>query len=467
MTDFAMLIDGERRTTPTTLDVVNPATEGLAGQAPDCTRADLDDAMSAALRAFPGWAADEDARRQALRDAAGALMAAAERIGTVLTAENGKPLARAVEEVYGVAHWIGYFAGLDLPRETIYSDATKVVEVARRPMGVVAAIAPWNYPLILASWKLAPALRAGNTVVLKPSPFTPLSTLAMGETLAGALPPGVLNVVCGRDELGAWMTSHPVPRKVSFTGSVATGKKVAVSAAADLKRVTLELGGNDPAILLDDADVAAVAGRVFDAAFQNSGQVCVAVKRVYVPQRRYADVVEALAERAKQAVVGDPMLAETQLGPVSNAPQYRQVLGLLEDALSRGAVAAAGGGALDGPGYFLAPTILRDVADGVPIVDDEQFGPVLPVVPYRDLDEVLARVNGSMYGLGGSVWTADPERGAAVAARLECGTAWINTHGGLLPFAPFGGVKWSGIGVENGPWGLAAYTDIQTLHRAV
>ncbi|CUU59281.1 Acyl-CoA reductase [Parafrankia irregularis] len=467
MTDFALLIGGERRSTPTTLDVVNPATGGLAGQAPNCTRADLDDAMAAAQRAFPSWAADEDARRQALREAAAALTAAATRIGTILTSENGKPLARAVEEVHGVAHWIGYFAGLDLPRETIYSDATKVIEVVRRPMGVVAAIAPWNYPLILASWKLAPALRAGNTVVLKPSPFTPLSTLAMGEVLAGALPPGVLNVVSGGDELGAWMSTHPVPRKISFTGSVATGRKVALSAAADLKRVTLELGGNDPAILLDDIDVDKVADGVFASAFQNSGQVCVSIKRVYVPARLHADVVEALADRAKRAVVGDPMLEQTQLGPVSNAPQYRRVLDLIEDSLGRGAVAVAGGGALDGPGYFVAPTVLRDVTDGMPVVDEEQFGPVLPVVPYTDLDEVMARVNGSMYGLGGSVWSADPERAATTAERMECGSAWINSHGGLLPFAPFGGVKWSGVGVENGPWGLASYTDIQTLHRAL
>jgi acyl-CoA reductase-like NAD-dependent aldehyde dehydrogenase len=465
--DLALIIGGERRTTPTTFDVVNPATEGLAGRAPAASRADLDDAMAAAARAFPAWAADEDARRAALLTAADALLAEAPRIGAILTAESGKPTARAVEEVYGVVGWMKYFAGLELARETIYSDASKVVEVVRRPMGVVAAIAPWNFPLVLASWKFAPAMRAGNTVVLKPSPFTPLSTLAMGEVLARVLPPGVFNVVCGADELGAWMTSHPTPRKVSFTGSVAVGKKVAVSAAADLKRVTLELGGNDPAILLDDVDLAGCADRLFDGAFRNSGQVCVAIKRVYVPAARYGEAVEVLAEKARAAVVGDPTLPQTQLGPVSNAPQYQRVLGLISDALGRGAVAAAGGGALDGPGYFVAPTVLRDAADGTPIVDEEQFGPVLPVVPYTDLDEVLARVNGTMYGLGGSVWSADPDRGAAVAERLQCGTAWVNSHAGLLPFAPFGGVKWSGVGVENGPWGLASYTDIQTIQKVL
>jgi acyl-CoA reductase-like NAD-dependent aldehyde dehydrogenase len=465
-TEPAMIIDGERRTTPTTFDVVNPATEGLAGRAPAASRADLDDAMAAAARAFPAWAADEDARRAALLTAADALRAEAPRIGAILTAENGKPLARAVEEVYGVIGWTKYFAGLELPRETIHSDATSVIEIVRRPLGVVAAIAPWNFPLTLASWKFAPALRAGNTVVLKPSPFTPLSTLVMGEVLAKALPPGVLNVVCGGDELGAWMTSHPTPRKVSFTGSVATGKKVAVSAAADLKRVTLELGGNDPAILLDDVDVARSADGLFDGAFRNSGQVCIAIKRVYVPAARYGEVVEALAEKARHAVVGDPMAPETQFGPVSNAPQYQRVLGLLTDALGRGATAAAGGGALDGPGYFVAPTVLRDAPDGTPIVDEEQFGPVLPVIPYTNLDDVLSRVNATMYGLGGSVWSSDPDRAATVAGRLECGSAWVNSHAGLRPSVPFGGVKWSGIGVENGPWGLASYTDIQTLHRA-
>jgi acyl-CoA reductase-like NAD-dependent aldehyde dehydrogenase len=465
MADFSMVIDGEAHRASAWFDVVNPATEEVAGQAPAATRADLDAAMEAAQRAFTTWRTDEDARREAMRAAARAMFAAAERIGPVLTSENGKPLARAKEELLGAGHWLGYYADLEVEPEVLRPNPASVVEIRRVPLGVVAAIAPWNYPLVLSVWKLAPALRAGDTVVLKPSPFTPLSTLLMGEALAEVLPPGVVNVVSGGDELGAWMTSHPIPRKVSFTGSIETGKQVAVSAAADLKRVTLELGGNDAAILLDDVDVAAAADGIFAAAFQNSGQVCGAIKRVYAPRARYDDVVDALAERADRAVVGDPTDEHTQYGPVSNAPQYHRVLGLLDDALHHGATPAAGGAALDGPGYFVAPTVLRDVGDGVAIVDEEQFGPVLPVISYDDLDDAVGRANATMYGLCGSVWSPDGDRAASVAARLEAGTVWVNHHLGLAPNLPFGGLKWSGLGVENGHWGLESFTDIQVLVR--
>jgi acyl-CoA reductase-like NAD-dependent aldehyde dehydrogenase len=462
-----MVIEGRRWPSAGSFEVVNPATEGLAGMAPSATRQDLDAAMAAAQGAFPSWSIDEDERRRVLIAIADALVAAAERIGPILTAESGHPLGHAVREVHGAAAWFRYYADLELPREILELGPGTVAEIRRRPLGVVAAITPWNYPLALASWKLAPALRAGNTVVLKPSPFTPLATLALGEVLAEVLPAGVLNVVTGGDELGAWMTAHPVPRKVSFTGSVASGKAVAVAASADLKRITLELGGNDAAIVLDDADLSAAADGLFAGAFANSGQVCSAIKRVYVPEARYDEFVEALAARANASVMGDPLLDRTQLGPLSTAPQYERVLGLLDDALRKGAVAAAGGAAVDGPGYFVEPTILSGINEGVALVDEEQFGPVLPVMAYGDIDEAVERANGTMYGLGGSVWSSDPERAAEVAARLECGTAWVNTHLALSPFQPFGGLKWSGLGVENGPWGLASFTDIQVLHRPV
>jgi len=321
-------------------------------------------------------------------------------------------------------------------------------------------------PLALAVWKVAPALLAGNTVVLKPSPFTPLTTLRLGELLRDVLPPGVLNVVSGGDELGAWMTSHPVPRKISFTGSIETGKLVAAAAAPDLKRVTLELGGNDPAILLDDADPATVAPALFWGAFANCGQICVAIKRVYVPEKLHEPMVEALAEVARSAKVGNGLEDGTQLGPLNNAPQHERVAELVGDAVGRGARVATGGRAIDGGGYFYEPTILTDLPEGASIVDEEQFGPALPVVPYRDLDEAVARANDTHYGLGASVWSADPDRGGEVARRLECGTAWVNAHMLLPPHQPFGGAKWSGIGVENGPWGLLGFTEIQVIHTA-
>lgn len=466
MGDFTMTISGSAAPTEKTFKVVNPATGSVYAEAPDCTKEQLDAAFESASKAYRDWRLDEKLRRAALHKIGDALFGAAGDFGPVLTAEQGKPLSDAGTEVFGAGIWFKYYADLELKPEVIQDDGNAYAEVVRRPLGVVAAITPWNYPLILASWKIAPALLAGNTMVLKPSPFTPLTTLKLGELLRDILPPGVLNVVTGADSLGKWMTAHPVPRKISFTGSVATGKHVAASAAPDLKRVTLELGGNDPAIILDDVDPAAIADKLFWGAFQNNGQVCSAIKRVYVPERLYDDVVEALAERARSVKVGDGTTEGTQLGPINNKPQFERVKDLVSDAIKGGAKAVTGGKAMKGKGYFFEPTILADVSDGTRIVDEEQFGPALPIVSYRDLDDAIERANATHFGLSGSVWSADPERGAEVAARLECGTAWVNSHLALAPHQPFGGAKWSGIGVENGPWGYYGFTELQVVYRA-
>lgn len=466
MGDYVMTIDGQAVPAEQTFGVINPATGEVFAQAPECTREQLDGAMEAAHKAQLSWKTDAAARTEALLAAADAVDAAAKELGPLLTAEQGKPVAQAIAETKGVALWLRHFARLDLPREVIQDDERVFAEVVRRPVGVVAAITPWNFPLSMAAWKFAPALRAGNTVVVKPSPYTPLATLRLGEVLRDVLPPGVLNIVSGSDELGGWMTSHPLVRKITFTGSVATGKKVAAAAAPDLKRVTLELGGNDPAIVLDDVDIEEVGAKLFWSAFRNSGQVCIAVKRVYVPERLHDDLVEALAAKARAAKVDDGMAEGTDIGPINNKPQLERVSELVSDALSKGATAVVGGGPLDRPGYFFAPTVLTGVSDGTRIVDEEQFGPALPVIPYRDVDDALARANATTFGLGGSVWSADPDRAADVAERLETGTAWVNTHAALAPHQPFGGAKWSGIGVENGSWGLLGYTEIQVVHRS-
>ena len=466
MGDYVMTIDGQAVPAEQTFGVINPATGEVFAQAPECSREQLDAAMESAHKAQLSWKTDAAARTEALLAAADAVDAAAGELGPLLTAEQGKPVAQAITETKGVALWLRHFARLDLPREVIQDDERVFAEVVRRPVGVVAAITPWNFPLSMAAWKFAPALRAGNTVVVKPSPYTPLATLRLGEVLRDVLPPGVLNIVSGSDELGGWMTAHPLVRKISFTGSVATGKKVAAAAAPDLKRVTLELGGNDPAIVLDDVDTEEVAAKLFWSAFRNSGQVCIAVKRVYVPERLHDDLVDALAAKARAAKVDDGMAEGTDLGPINNKPQFERVSELVSDALSNGATAVAGGGPLDRPGYFFAPTVLTGVSDGTRIVDEEQFGPALPVIPYRDVDDALARANATTFGLGGSVWSADPDRAADVAERLETGTAWVNTHAALAPHQPFGGAKWSGIGVENGSWGLLGYTEIQVVHRS-
>ncbi|MGA2304975.1 MAG: aldehyde dehydrogenase family protein [Acidimicrobiales bacterium] len=466
MSDYVMTVGGETIPTAESFGVRNPATAEVFAQAPECGKEQLDAAFDAAAKAGRDWKNDESARRAALLKVADVLLASAAEIAPVLTSEQGKPLADANIEVFAAAIWCQYFANLETPTQIIQDDEQAFVEVVRRPLGVVAAITPWNFPLALAFWKIAPALLAGNTMVLKPSPFTPLSTLKVGELLRDVLPPGVLNVVSGGDELGAWMTGHPVPRKISFTGSIETGKKVAASAAPDLKRVTLELGGNDPAIVLDDADPSAVAAAIFAGAFNNNGQVCSAIKRVYVPEAMYDEVVDALAAQAKAIKVGDGADPDSKLGPINNEPQYERVKELVSDALSQGARAASGGHPIDRPGYFFEPTILAGLSDGTRIVDEEQFGPALPVISYRNEGDAVERANATHFGLSGSVWSADPDRATAVAAQLECGTAWVNTHLALSPQQPFGGFKWSGVGVENGPWGLAEFTEFQALHRS-
>jgi acyl-CoA reductase-like NAD-dependent aldehyde dehydrogenase len=466
MSDFVMTIGGESVPAGESFGVLNPATGEVFAHAPECSRTQLDAAFDSAAKAYRDWKTDEDLRRATLLKMADVLLASAGDIAPVLTAEQGKPLGDANIEVFAAAIWCQYFANLETPSQTIQDDADALVNVVRRPLGVVAAITPWNFPLTLAFWKIAPALLAGNTMVLKPSPFTPLSTLKAVELLRSVVPPGVLNVVSGGDDLGAWMTGHPVPRKISFTGSIETGKKVAQSAAPDLKRVTLELGGNDPAIVLDDADPAWVAKAIFAGAFNNNGQVCSAIKRVYVPEALYDDVVDALASHASATKVGDGTEPDTKLGPINNAPQFERVKELVADAISGGAKAVTGGHPMDRPGYFFEPTILAGLSDGTRIVDEEQFGPALPVVSYRDLDDAVERANATHFGLAGSVWGADSDRAYEVAGRLECGTAWVNTHLALAPQQPFGGFKWSGIGIENGPWGLAEFSEVQVMHRS-
>jgi acyl-CoA reductase-like NAD-dependent aldehyde dehydrogenase len=466
MSQHTMTIGGAAVAGTATFDVANPATNAVLGQAPACSREELDAAMSAAAAAFPAWRADEAARRESLAAAAKLLRESAAELGAEITGEQGKPLREAGYEAMAGESWLSYHATLELPRQVIQDDKRAFVEVVTRPLGVVAAITPWNFPVSSACMKIAPALAAGNTVVLKPSPFTPLATLRLGELLRPVFPPGVLNVVSGGDALGAQMTEHPAVRKITFTGSVATGKRVAAAAAPDLKRITLELGGNDPAIVLDDADVDAVADGIFWSSFANAGQICSAIKRVYAPRSLHGALVDALADRARAVKVGDGTEKGTQLGPVTTRPQLDRVRELVQEALSRGGRAAAGGAPLEGPGNFFAPTVLTDVEDGFRIVDEEQFGPVLPVVAYRDLEDAVAAANGTHFGLDASVWSADPERATRVARRLECGTTWINTHLMQGPGQPFGGAKWSGIGVENGPWGLAGFYELQTVYRS-
>ena len=463
MPGHTMTIDGTAVKGSKSIGVINPATGKVFAEVPDCTKAELDQAMDAAQRAFPAWSRDIATRRKVLNECATALQNP-EGLARMLTLEQGKPLDKAGQEIMGTSMWCAYTAMLDLPNEVIQNNAQGRIEIHRKPLGVVAAITPWNYPLMLGMWKIAPALLAGNTVVFKPSPFTPITTLMLGEILRDIVPPGVINVISGGDDLGAMMTSHPTPRKISFTGSVATGKKVAAAAAPDLKRVTLELGGNDAAIVLSDVDLASVAPKIFWGAMENSGQICSAIKRVYVPEQMYAPMLEMLGELARGVKVGDGLEAGTQMGPINNRPQFERVTELVEDAKKHGAKIVSGGARVGSEGYFFAPTIVGNISDGVRLVDEEQFGPALPIIPYKDVDDAIRRANATHYGLSGSVWSKDSNRGAEVAAQLECGSAWVNQHLAIAPNLPFGGAKWSGIGVENGPWGLLGFTEIQVVN---
>ena len=459
----AMTIGGERVAGETEFGIVNPATEETFAAAPSCTAGQLDAAMQAAERAFRRWRHDVSARRAALVQAADIVQAHAEELAQLITREQGKPLAKARREVAGSAAWLRYTAKLEIPCEVAQDDEQIRVEVRRRPCGVVAAITPWNYPLISAVWKIAPALLAGNTMVLKPSPFTPLTTLRLGELLLSAFPPGVLNVVSGGDALGKRMTSHPSVRKISFTGSIEAGRHVAASAAPDLKRITLELGGNDAAIVFDDVDIKAAAQKLFWAAFENSGQVCVAIKRLYIHEPIYEPLLEELTRIARSTKVGDGLSSDTELGPLNNRPQFDRVKELCDDARSVGGRVRTGGARVGMRGYFFEPTIVTDLADDTRLVAEEQFGPILPCLRFATAEEALERANATHFGLAGSVWSADRRRAEAVASELDCGTVWINQHLTVLPSAPVGGHKLSGIGVENGPWGLLGFTEIQTV----
>jgi acyl-CoA reductase-like NAD-dependent aldehyde dehydrogenase len=464
MRDFANVIDGKLVKGSATLPVDNPATGQVIAQAPAATPAELDEAFAAAADAQPGWEADSPGRDRAMLAAADVITSIASEIAELITLEQGKPLAEAKMEPLSMAVALRHFADKRL-EPVVLSPAGPEVIVRHRPVGVVAAITPWNSPVLVAGMKLSAAWAAGNTVVLKPSPFTPLSTLRMAEALNDVMPHGVMNVVNGGNELGALMTSHPIPRLITFTGSPQTGKLVAESAGRDLKRTILELGGNDPAVILDDASADEIAEAIFWAAFGNGGQTCVAVKRVYVPKILHSKVVDAFTALAEAVPVGDGMNPATKIGPLTTAAQRSIVSNLVEDAKAHGACVTAGGYEIDGPGYFYRPAIVDGVTDSTRLVAEEQFGPALPVVEYTDLDDVIRNLNESMYGLGGSVWSPDVERAQAVADRLHSGTTWVNCHrASLWPIQPTAGTRWSGLGSEMGQWGMEAFAELQVRH---
>lgn len=462
--DFSMTIDGQSVAAEATVDILNPATGEMCARGPRATERQLDQAVAAANRAFKSWSALPYSERQnKVRQIGAALMAHVDELAALLTMEQGKPLRDAQGEIQGAAWWCDETAKMELPVHVTEDTPACHSETRRVPLGVVGAIVPWNYPISIAFLKIPAALLAGNCMVLKPSPFTPLTTLKIGELLRDVLPPGVLNVVAGGDELGPWLTEHPGIAKVSFTGSTATGKRVAQSASHTLKRVTLELGGNDAAIVMGDADIPKIIEQIFWSAFTNAGQICMATKRLYVHESVYDQMAAALVAYAKNIKLGNGADPSTGMGPIQNEPQYRRVLRLLDDIAQRGQKVLIGGTAEKGPGYFVPITIVDNPAEDTPVVAEEAFGPVLPMIKFTDVEDVIEKVNANPFGLAGSVWSRDRAAATAIAARIDSGTVWVNNWFHLTPMAPFGGHRQSGYGVESGLEGILEYTCTQTI----
>ncbi len=466
-TDFSLLIAGHARTTAAQLDVINPATGAVFARCPSAGRAELEEAVTAARAALPAWQALGYAdRRERIKAFTAALRDDQDALATLLTSEQGKPLVQAIAEIDRGTVQSDEMTDIPIPVEVLIDNDSSRIELHYRPLGVAGIITPWNAPVTLALGPLASALYTGNTAILKPSPYTPLSTLKLGEVAARFFPPGVVNVLAGGDDLGQLMTEHALIDKISFTGSVATGKKVLASAAGTLKRVTLELGGNDPAIVLDDVDPKGIAKKLFFAAFVNSGQVCMAIKRIYAHDSIYDALCDALVEEARQTRLGNGLDAQTQLGPLQNRMQYEKVLSILEDTKLSGARLLTGGDVPEGPGYFVPPTLVADIAEDSRLVREEQFGPVVPILRYTDLEDAIRRANDTRFGLSGSVWTSNPERGRDIAMRLEVGTAWVNQHRATSAFVPFGGAKESGLGRTYSIVGLKSYMEPQVVSIA-
>lgn len=462
--DFALSINGRLVRSAETGTAINPATETVICAFPLATRAHLDEAVQAAQAAFARWRDTPLAERQRRVSALGdALEKHHDRFVELLITEQGKARSGAEWEIGGAIHWCREIATQSLEDQVIHQDGDEQVVSRHVPIGVIGAITPWNFPILLAIWKIAPALVAGNTMVLKPSPFTPLCTLLLGELANDILPPGVLNVLSGGNELGQWITEHPGIGKISFTGSTATGQRVMQSASVNIKRLTLELGGNDPAIVLADVDAKAIAKDLFWAAFSNSAQFCVACKRLYVHEAVYDDVARELVAYARTVNMGNGTEPGVELGPLQNRMQFEKVKDLLRDCQANEQQFLIGGEVTAERGYFIPVTLVDNPPEDARCVTEEAFGPVLPLLKFNDAEDVIRRANGTEYGLAATVWSRDLEQAQRIARRLEAGTVWINHAHQFSPHIAFGGHKTSGLGIENSLHGLAEYTNVQTV----
>lgn len=447
--------------------VVNPATGRAFAECPVASEAHLQLAIDSADASRVAWARDADLRRSVLLAVAEVLTKNQDLLAKTLSQEIGVPLRDTTIEAAGAAAFAKFRGAAPLPVDQIHDDGRQSVQVYRAPIGIVGAIVPWNAPLLISAEKVATAFAAGNVVVLKPSLLAPLTTVLFGSLLADIVPPGVLHVLPGDDDLGRALVAHPKVGMISFTGSIAAGRAIMAAAAPRLKRLSLELGGNDAAIVLPDVDIPRVASQVFRGAFYRSGQVCAAIKRLYVHGDVCDEFVAALADVAENATVGDPFDPGVTMGPISNQPQFERIRRLVGDAVSAGGTIVTGGHPIARDGYFHAPTLVTGVGPGTAVVAEEQFGPVLPIQSFTDVGAAVAAANDTDYGLGASVWTADPAAGAAIAADLEAGSVWVNRHGIVSPEVPFGGMKQSGVGRANGAPGVDQYSELKTVSAAI
>ncbi|MEZ4983628.1 MAG: aldehyde dehydrogenase family protein [Saprospiraceae bacterium] len=466
MNTYYCNVGGKAVSAEQTFEIKNPATGETLGFAPISTPEQVAAAVAAAKAAQPSWAAKtNEERKHILMNVAQALTDHMGYLAQWITQEQGKPMAGpgSIFEMQACIGWTQVPASMDLPVEVVFEDETRRDELHRKPIGVVGAIAPWNWPLMIAIWQVIPALRVGNTVVLKPSEFTPIGTLEMVRIMNTVLPPGVLNTISGDGQVGALLVENKDIKKIMFTGSTATGKKIAAVSGTNMARLTLECGGNDPAIVLPGTDMSSRVGDLFWGAFINMGQTCACAKRLYVHESDYDAVVGALHAISDQMPMGDGMEDGIVLGPVQNKMQFDKVKELVEDAKAHGATIIRGGTPLAGKGYFYPITLVGGLDNGHRLVDEEQFGPVLPIIKYKTIEEAIQKANDTKTGLGASVWSDNPEQAAWVASQIESGTVWINQHGAIHPMVPFGGVKDSGYGVEFGLDGLKALTQPQII----
>ncbi|MEL6717342.1 MAG: aldehyde dehydrogenase family protein [Bacteroidota bacterium] len=466
MNTYNFIVDGQSISSAKVFEVKNPATGELLGYAPVSSETDVERAVASAKKAQKTWAAKSDEERKAiLMEVAQVLTDKTPYLAEWITKEQGKPMAGpgSMFEMQACVGWTQVPASLDLPVETVFEDETRKDEMHRKPIGVIGAIAPWNWPLMIAIWQIIPALRAGNTVVIKPSEYTTIGTLEMVRLMNTVLPAGVLNSISGGGEVGSMLVENKEVDKIMFTGSARTARKIIEASGGNMARLTLECGGNDPAIILPGTDVASKAGDLFWGAFINMGQTCACAKRLYVHEDDYETVVSTLDSVAAQMPMGNGMEEGVVLGPIQNKMQFDKVNDLVEDAKANGATIIRGGAPMGGDGYFYPITLVGDIDNGSRLVDEEQFGPVLPIIKYKTVEEAIQKANDTETGLGASVWGDDLEAAAKIASRIESGTVWVNQHGAIHPMVPFGGIKESGYGVEFGVEGLKAVTQPQII----